>query len=359
MASTIATMLSIGLLPSFLKKLYYRMRGAKIGKGVSIGFLSIIEANRVEIGDYSRIGMMVRIKAKQFKMGAYSQIRRSTSIMAPRVKIGNETIISSDVIVGGMDSWNSKFVIGDRCTIFPKCFINPTKDIIIGNDVGIGGSNYLFTHGSWSNALEGFPMGFGPIIIEDRVWLPWRVFVLPNVTIGHDAVIAAGSVISRSIPPMTLAAGAPAKVIKNSEEFVTTRTKRDKIQTLVNWFTEFDEFLRIENLFLNEVPDTLKKEQFLWSGIVGDRRGTQLGSVIIAESVNEDMVKRIDGRKYFVSFDAIQDEMKTLIEKSDGAWFDISKYEWCGSRNRLTIELRTFLKRYGVRFESIDLRKRN
>jgi len=356
LVGTIATMLSIGILPSFLKKRYYRMRGAKIGKGVSLGFLSIIEANRVEIGDNSIIGMMVRIKAKQFKMGSYSQIRRSTTIRAPRVKIGNETIISSDVTIGGMDSWNSKFVIGDRCNIFQKCFINPTKDIIIGNDVGIGGSNYLFTHGSWSNALEGFPMGFGPIIIEDRVWLPWRVFVLPNVTIGHDAVIAAGSVISRSIPPMTLAAGAPAKVIKNREEFVTTLTKQDKMQKLADWFNEFDEFLKIESLILNEVPDTLKEEQFLWSGIVRERKGTQLGSVIVVESVNEAMIERIGGRQYFISFDTIQNELKTLIENSDGAWFDISKYEWGGSRNRLTIELRTFLERYGVRFESIDLR---
>ncbi|TFH04243.1 MAG: hypothetical protein E4H14_15185 [Candidatus Thorarchaeota archaeon] len=352
MASTIATMLSVGLLPSFLKKRYYRMRGAKIGKGVSIGFLSTIDANRVEIGDNSRIGMMVRIKAKQFKMGSYSRIRNSTTISAPRVRIGNETIISNDVIIGGMESWNSKFVIGDRCTIFPKCFINPTKDIIIGNDVGIGGSNYLFTHGSWSNALEGFPMGFGPIIIEDRVWLPWRVFVLPNVTIGHDAVVAAGSVISKSIPPMTLAAGVPAKVIKDRDEFVTKPTKQDKIQTLQNWFSEFEDFLKIERLVVDEISD-----QYIWSSIIKDSKGKQLGSVFVVESVNEDMIRKNEGRKYFITLEEIQVDLKAMIENSDGAWFDISKYEWCGSRNRLAIELRTFLERFGVRFESIDLRK--
>ena len=137
---------------------------------------------------------------------------------------------------------------------------------------------------------------------------------------------------------------------------MVTPTKQDKKKKLEDWFSEFEEFLRIEGLVLNKVPNSTESEEFLWSCVISDQRGTQLGSVIVAESVNEDMVKRIEGRRYFILFDSIQDELKTMIENSDGAWFDISKYEWCGSRNRLTIELRTFLERFGIRFESIDLR---
>lgn len=57
-----------------------------------------------------------------------------------------------------------------------------------------------------------------PIIIEDDVWIGANVTILKGVTIGRGSVIGAGSVVSKCIPPMSIAAGAPAKVIKAIEE---------------------------------------------------------------------------------------------------------------------------------------------
>jgi acetyltransferase-like isoleucine patch superfamily enzyme len=54
----------------------------------------------------------------------------------------------------------------------------------------------------------------GPIRIERDCWIGANVFVLPNVTIGQHAVVGANSVVNRDIPPYTLAAGVPARVIK-------------------------------------------------------------------------------------------------------------------------------------------------
>jgi acetyltransferase-like isoleucine patch superfamily enzyme len=53
-----------------------------------------------------------------------------------------------------------------------------------------------------------------PIVLEDRVWLGNRSIVLKGVTVGHDAVVAAGSVVTRNVPPRTVVAGVPAKVIR-------------------------------------------------------------------------------------------------------------------------------------------------
>jgi len=354
MTSSIAAMLSIGLLPSFMKKSYYRMRGAKIGKGVSLGFLSVLDADHIEIGDHSRIGMMVRIRAKRFKMGAYSQIQHSTTIAASTVRIGNETTISHDVTVGGLESWESKFVIGDRCTVFMRSFINPTKNVIIGDDVGIGGSNYLFTHGSWSNALEGFPMGFGPIMIEDRVWLPWRVFVLPGVTIGHDSVIAAGSVVSKSIPPMSLAAGVPAKVMKSGDDFVVVQSKEQKTRTLTQWFAEFPSFLRMARLIVSGSPEA---EHAIWSGRVCEKNGRVLGSVLVVGHATDEMTSTSGKRLFLLALDSVPADTRKQVESGGGAWFDLKDYVWGGSRDRLTVELRSFLEQFGVRFESTDLRE--
>ena len=53
-----------------------------------------------------------------------------------------------------------------------------------------------------------------PIIIDDDVWLATRVIVLKGVTNGIGSVVSAGSVVTKSIPPNSFAAGVPAKVIR-------------------------------------------------------------------------------------------------------------------------------------------------
>ncbi len=53
-----------------------------------------------------------------------------------------------------------------------------------------------------------------PIILEDNVWLAGRVIVLRGVTIGHDSVVGAGSVVARDIPPRSVAVGFPARVVQ-------------------------------------------------------------------------------------------------------------------------------------------------
>jgi maltose O-acetyltransferase len=53
-----------------------------------------------------------------------------------------------------------------------------------------------------------------PIILGENVWLGARVVVLRGVTIGAHSVVAAGSVVTRDIPPRTLAAGVPARVVR-------------------------------------------------------------------------------------------------------------------------------------------------
>ncbi len=56
-----------------------------------------------------------------------------------------------------------------------------------------------------------------PIVIEKNASIGMRSIIMPGVTIGEGAVVAAGSIVTRDIPPHTIAAGSPAKVIKNIE----------------------------------------------------------------------------------------------------------------------------------------------
>ena len=68
-----------------------------------------------------------------------------------------------------------------------------------------------------SDAHEGLWAGYrktAPVVIGNHVWIGTRVTVLKGVTIGDGAIVAAGSVVTHDIPPHTLAAGIPARVIR-------------------------------------------------------------------------------------------------------------------------------------------------
>lgn len=90
-----------------------------------------------------------------------------------------------------------------------SCFV----DVRIGHGVAIGPELMLIDDDR--HQLSGARSG-GPIVIGDRVWIGSRVTVLKNVTIGDDAIIAAGSVVTRNVPKGELWGGVPAGFIRSA-----------------------------------------------------------------------------------------------------------------------------------------------
>ena len=174
----------IGMFPSFIKRIIYKLKGYKIGKNVSFGIGSVIIGKEVEIKDNTKIGFITVIRARSIKIGRFVQIGSMTMIDTERIEIDEDTRINEQVIIGGIKTPESFIKIGKRVIIMEYSYINPTKPIIIGDDTGIGGHCLLFTHGSWLSQLDGFPVTFAPITLGKNVWLPWRVFIMPGVEIG-------------------------------------------------------------------------------------------------------------------------------------------------------------------------------
>ncbi len=107
--------------------------------------------------------------------------------------------------------------IGDDCAINGTAMF-ATERIDIGKRVMIGaGTRIMDTH---QHPVEVVPRRFSPddppspILIEDDVWIGVDAIVMPGVTIGHGSVIGAKSVVTKSIPSMVIAAGIPARVIR-------------------------------------------------------------------------------------------------------------------------------------------------
>ena len=119
---------------------------------------------------------------------------------------------------GETQKWNPRLEIGDRTYIGHSSHIMVVGEMKIGRDVLIADKVYI------SDNLHGFedidkniisqPLKHASVIIEDEVWLGENVCVLPGVTIGKHSVIGCNAVVTKSIPPYSVAVGSPAKVIR-------------------------------------------------------------------------------------------------------------------------------------------------
>lgn len=91
-----------------------------------------------------------------------------------------------------------------------------TSLVIIGDRVQIGPNVSIYSAGHETSVLSRVKfVEFGhPIRIEDDCWIGGGVTILPNVTIGRGSTVGAGAVVTKSIPPYSVALGAPARVVK-------------------------------------------------------------------------------------------------------------------------------------------------
>ncbi|MBS1636784.1 MAG: hypothetical protein JST26_12785 [Bacteroidetes bacterium] len=233
--------LLIGFLPSPLKKMVYRLKGYKIGPGVKLSLGCVVIGESVEIGEKSSIGFFTIVKARHIKIARFVKIGAMSAIDTERISIDDDARINEQVYIGGTKTPESSLTLGKRTIIMQMSYINPTKPIVIGDDSGVGGHCLLFTHGSWNSQLEGYPVKFAPITIGKKVWLPWRVFIMPGVTIGDQVVVGAESMINRDIPSNCLVAGSPAKIIK--ENFPAPITEAEKTKLVHEMFAEFIAYL--------------------------------------------------------------------------------------------------------------------
>jgi len=125
----------------------------------------------------------------------------------------------------GEDSWiepsfhcdyGTQIRIGDHCYINYDCIFLDVAPITIGDRVLIAPRVCLYTAGHPTDPqVRDMGLEFGlPITIEDSVWLGGSTVICPGVSIGRETVVAAGSVVTRSLPAGVVAAGNPCRVIR-------------------------------------------------------------------------------------------------------------------------------------------------
>lgn len=137
------------------------------------------------------------------------------------IRIGDEVTIYRDARFEAFKpkSGDHSIVIGDGTVIHPGVHIGAVERVEIGRFVLMAAGCYITDHDhDWSDPFDP-PISNDRVIVKptrvcDYAWLGERVMVLKGVTIGERAVIGAGSLVTRDVPPFSVAVGAPARVVK-------------------------------------------------------------------------------------------------------------------------------------------------
>jgi acetyltransferase-like isoleucine patch superfamily enzyme len=115
-------------------------------------------------------------------------------------------------------------VIGTNSVINAKCRLDNRGAIRIGENVSVSQEVIILTADHDVNAAD-FAGRSLAVSIDDYVWIGTRATILPGVTIGKGALIAAGAMVTKDVLPYAIVAGVPAKLIKMRREDLTYETK--------------------------------------------------------------------------------------------------------------------------------------
>jgi acetyltransferase-like isoleucine patch superfamily enzyme len=175
-----------------IKLLQYRARKTLMRyPGVDIGSTAKVDYRRARIHSTGRLvigeGSMVEGSLITEREGACIRVGQNTFIGNSIIAAATQITIGDDVLI----SWGCNIVDHNSHSIFWRDRLHDVQDWYIGRNVAVR-----------------------PVTICNKVWIGLNVIILKGVEIGEGAVVAAGSVVTKSVPAWTVVAGNPARVIR-------------------------------------------------------------------------------------------------------------------------------------------------
>ena len=152
----------------------------------------------------------VRLSAQMNATGSVPEVRNLLGDI-----LGTAVPESTTVFAPFYTNFGKFISIGKNVFINHACSFLDMGGITIEDGVLIGPRVNLVTENHPLNAVERSALLTKPIRIKQKAWIGAGATVLPGVTVGRNAVVAAGAVVSKDVPDNTIVAGIPAKIIKS------------------------------------------------------------------------------------------------------------------------------------------------
>jgi maltose O-acetyltransferase len=137
-------------------------------------------------------------------------------VLGWRIGPGATILMGQYIQMAGIRTSGRKVTIGRGTAINHGCFLYTTGGLTIGANVSVGAGVWLIT-GSHDMNDPAFPDFYRPIVIDDHAWIGFRATILGGVTIGEGAVVMAGAMVTRDVPPYAVVGGVPAKLVRYRE----------------------------------------------------------------------------------------------------------------------------------------------
>jgi maltose O-acetyltransferase len=140
---------------------------------------------------------------------------RTHALRIAGFSIGRGTTFFGAPVISGDGDLYSRLTIGTECAINVDLMLDLGASVTIGNNVSIGHQVMILTtsHKVGATFHRAGPHHPLPVTIGNGAWLCARSTILPGVDIGAGAIVSAGAVVSKSVPPNSVVAGCPAQIV--------------------------------------------------------------------------------------------------------------------------------------------------
>jgi maltose O-acetyltransferase len=157
--------------------------------------------------------------------------------------------------------------LGKNVTIMPGAFIDPRYSFLIsiGDNCSLSNGVIIVAHDAAPFKFTNGYTRLGKVDIKENCYIGTNAVILPGVTIGPNVLVAAGSVVNKSIPPNSCVAGVPARIYSKFDEFI------EKSENLIKVSPSFysNEFSSPNSEFKERVNSLLENGHVYVKGSVG------------------------------------------------------------------------------------------
>jgi acetyltransferase-like isoleucine patch superfamily enzyme len=319
-------------LSSPLKVMAYRNAGFDVAENVVLDPGSLLLAPAIRIAEGVHIGARTVIACdRELAIGEGTGIGADGDIECVRLSVGSHVRIMEkvkmDVAGGGVPE--AGVSIGDRCLVSAGSYINACRPVRMETRAALSPRAMIFTHRFWHNVFEGHDAAFAPVTLEENAWIGASAQVGPGVTVGAGTQVMSGSMVIHSLPAHSMAAGIPAKVLRQDI---------------------------CRDLSAEEKLARLDKEMGTFLSILESRGCT-------VERSAGALVRTPSGTLYrlaWPSYPATETEGAETIaigfslEDRGTPAMDLERAVFLGPRNQMIDELREFFRRRGLDFQPFD-----